>query len=162
MSDLGLINAYRQAGIKGTSARASRPRSGMSPMESQDKFVSAVLDAMRELKADLSVGEGTYEMANVRPDRSGLPFIVYISEKGNARHAARVKIATGARPTEFVASVSIEPDVEVMAGKMSRPDLTLLRRWISLNKSTLLGYWNGEIAYTEDALAALKSVAEEK
>ncbi len=123
-----------------------------------DEFVVAVLEDMRERRNELNVGEGTYEMANVRPDRTGLPFTVYISEKGNARHAARVKIASGPKATEFVASVSVAPPVELMAGDLSPADLALVRQWIEKNRDVLMGYWNGDIQYTEDALARLTAI----
>jgi hypothetical protein len=58
--------------------------------------------------------EGLFEMANVRPEISGLPFIVWTSERGTARHDVRVhdvrvKVSPGPRAREFVASVSVRP-----------------------------------------------------
>jgi len=42
---------------------------------------------------------------------------------------------------------------------MSASDLALLRKWLALNQDVILKYWDGEIEYTEDAIAALKPVA---
>jgi hypothetical protein len=114
-----------------------------------------------ELLAANPGGEALFEMANVRPDRSGLPFIVWISARGAARHDVRVKIAYPPRVQEFVASVSVRPDVRVVAGDMPQVDLTALARWIDLNRETLVAYWDGTIAYTEDAMAALKPLEED-
>jgi hypothetical protein len=102
--------------------------------------------------------EGLFEMANVRPELTGLPFIVWISEKGNARHDVRVKVSPGRRAREFVASVSVRPQVEVVAGELSAGDLALVRAWIELNRDVIVDFWNGDILYTDEALAALRKL----
>ena len=60
-----------------------------------------------------------FERANLSPTLTGLPMIVRRSERGRARHDARVKasLAHGrrARP-QRTASVSVRPTVEVVAG----------------------------------------------
>jgi hypothetical protein len=101
-------------------------------------------------------GQASYEMANLRPERTGLPFVVFISQKGDARHDVRVKVAPGAkvRPSEMV-TVAIRPSVRVVRGELDPGDLALLTRWIDLNRNTLIEYWNGDIEYTEDAIAAI-------
>jgi hypothetical protein len=105
---------------------------------------------------ELAAGEELFEMANVRPEAPGLPFVVWISEKGRARHDVRVKVSPGPRVREFAASVSVRPGVEVVAGALPDRDLDLLRAWIELNRDVIVRYWDGDIVYTEDALAALK------
>src|SRR3954452_18675012 len=89
-------------------------------------------------------GQASYEMANLRPERTGLPFVVFISQKGGARHDVRVKVAPGAkvRPSEMV-TVAIRPSVRVVRGELDPRDLALLTRWIDLNRNTLIEYWNG-------------------
>ena len=101
-------------------------------------------------------GQASYEMANLRPERTGLPFVVFISQKGGARHDLRVKVARSAkvRPSEMV-SVAIRPSIRVVRGELDPRDLSLLTRWIDLNRNTLSEYWNGDIEYTEDAIAAI-------
>jgi hypothetical protein len=93
-----------------------------------------------------------FEMVNIRPELSGLPFIVWISEKGGARHDVRVK-------REFSATVSVRPKIEVLAGELSPRDLQLVHDWIELNRDTIIRYWNGDILYTDEALAALKPLS---
>jgi hypothetical protein len=105
----------------------------------------------------LTEEQDLFEMVNVRPEISGLPFIVWISEKGDARHDVRVKVSPGPRVREFSATVSVRPEVEVLAGEMSARDL-LVREWIELNRDTIVKYWTGDILYTDEALAALKPV----
>ena len=104
-------------------------------------------------------GQATYEMANLRPERTGLPFVVFISQRGGARHDVRVKVARvpRVRPSEMV-TVALRPSVRVVRGRLDPHDLALLRRWIDLNEQILIDYWNGVIGYTEDALNALKPI----
>lgn len=103
--------------------------------------------------------EALFEMANLSPKRTGLPFVVWISPKAGAAHDVRVKVSKGPKvhPSELI-SVSVRPDVCVLAGEMSARDLGLLRKWVELNRDVLVRYWEGEIEYTEDAIAALKPV----
>ena len=109
------------------------------------------------LADDAAEGRALFEMANLRPERTGLPFVVFISQKGGARHDVRVKIAHGAkvRPSEM-ATVAVRPTVRVIRGALDPDDLAMLTEWIELNKNVLIDYWNGEIEYTEDAISALR------
>jgi hypothetical protein len=111
-------------------------------------------------QTDSPEGQALFEMANLRPERTGLPFVVFISQRGGARHEVRVKVAPSARvrPAEMV-TVALRPDVRVVRGKLDRADMARLRRWIELNRDILVRYWDGEIEYTEDAIAALRSIS---
>lgn len=104
-------------------------------------------------------GQALFEMANLRPEKTGLPFVVFISQKAGARHDVRVKIARAAkvRPSEMI-TVAIRPRVRVVRGKLSARELDLLTQWIRLNRDVLVDYWNGVVEYTEDALNALKPI----
>ena len=55
-------------------------------------------------------------------------------------------------------TVAIRPRLRVISGALNPGDLELLGRWVALNRDTLIGYWDGEIEYTEDAIAALVPV----
>lgn len=96
-------------------------------------------------------------MANLRPERTGLPYVVFISQRGGARHDVRVKIARGPRvkPSEMV-TVAIRPAVRVIRGRLDPEEFALLADWVDLNRDVLVRYWDGEIEYTEDAIAALQ------
>jgi hypothetical protein len=98
-------------------------------------------------------------MANLRSSKTGLPFIVFISQKNDARHAARVKVSPGPKvTTDDMGSYAISP-FSYRAGKRLDPqDEKLLARWIDLNISVLQNYWDGTIEYTEDALEQIKSI----
>jgi hypothetical protein len=102
-----------------------------------------------------------FEMANLSPASTGLPMIVWISERGRARHDARVKVSLvhgrRARP-DRTASVSVRPTVEIVAGpEFDRRDLDLVRQWIQLNRDVIIAYWNGDLL-TDEAIAQLKPV----
>ena len=103
-------------------------------------------------------GDSLFEMANLSPKRTGLPFVVWISPKAGAPHDVRVKVSKGPKvhASELI-SVAVRPDVHVVGGgKMTAHDFDLLRKWIALNRDVILNYWDGEIEYTEDAIAELK------
>jgi hypothetical protein len=104
----------------------------------------------------LNDDQGLFERVNIRPELSGLPFIVWISEKGGARHDVRVKVSPGPKVRDFAATISVRPVVEIIAGELSPRDLKLVEAWIALNRDTIVKYWNGDILYTDEALAALK------
>ena len=95
----------------------------------------------------------------MRPERTGLPFVVFISQKGGARHDVRVKVARApkVRPSEMV-TVALRPSVRVIRGRLDPRDLDLLRHWLVINEQVIVDYWNGDIEYTEDALSALRQI----
>lgn len=104
---------------------------------------------------------GLFEMANLPPKRTGLPFVVWISPKAGAPHDVRVKVSNGPKvhPSELI-SVAIRPDVhEVGSRKISAHDMALLKKWVEVNHDVILKYWDGEIEYTEDAIDALKPIS---
>ena len=57
-----------------------------------------------------------------------------------------------------MATVALRPAVRVVRGKLDASDLGLLARWIELNREVLIRYWDGDIEYTEDAIAALRPI----
>ena len=102
-----------------------------------------------------------FDKANLRPERIGLPFVVFISQKGGARHGVRIKLARTAkvRPSEML-TVAVRPNPRLIRGKMTAYEFNLVRRWIELNRSMLIDYWDGTIEYTEDALNAIKPIGD--
>jgi hypothetical protein len=88
--------------------------------------------------------EDLFEIANLSPSLTGLPMVVWISERGGAQHDLRVKVSLvhGRRAwPDLTASVSVRPDVHVVAGpELDAPEMALVRRWIELNRDTLVAY----------------------
>ena len=117
------------------------------------------------MRASKPAGDETddlFEMANLSPALTGLPMIVWISERGRARHDARMKVSLvhgrRARPGR-TASVSVRPTVEVVAGSpVDRRDLELVRQWIELNREAILAYWKGDLL-TDEVIGQLKPIA---
>ncbi len=88
--------------------------------------------------------------------------MVWISPKAGAPHDVRVKVSRGPRvhPGEMI-SVAIRPEVRVVGGgEISTEHLGLLRQWIELNRDVILRYWDGDIEYTRDAIAALRAIGQ--
>jgi hypothetical protein len=97
---------------------------------------------MREAEA-----EDLYEMANLYPKHTGLPMVIWVSERGNARHDLRVKVSTrhGNRMNiNDTAVVGVRPQ-SVLAGVLTPADRQAVFRWITLNEAVLIDYWNGAI-----------------
>jgi hypothetical protein len=99
--------------------------------------------------------EDLYLMANVHPKRTGLPFVVYLSEK-RGQHDVRVKVAAGVKAADWIASIGVRPKIEIVDGDLSSADFELVRQWIELNRDVIIGYWDRTIEDTADAIAALK------
>jgi hypothetical protein len=113
--------------------------------------------AVKEIAAEAAAGQALFEMANLPPERTGLPFVVFISQKGGARHDVRVKLARAAkvRPADMI-TVAVRPMPRIVRGKMTAREFDLVKRWIALNQDVLVDYWNGVIKYTEDVLDAIR------
>jgi len=97
-------------------------------------------------------------MANLTFKLTGLPFVVWISPRGNARHDVRVKVSPGPRAISDMTTVAIRPEIRVIEGQMKTQDFALLSQWIQLNRDVLIRYWDGDIEFTEDAIAAIRSI----
>jgi hypothetical protein len=103
--------------------------------------------------------EDLFTMSNLPGRLTGLPFVVWISPKGGARHDVRVKVSTGprAKPGEFI-TVGVRPAVQVIEGDISAEHLALLTRWIERNREVLVRFWDGDLEYTTDVLEQLQSI----
>lgn len=98
-----------------------------------------------------------FDMANL-PKHTGLPFVVWISYRGGARHDIRVKVSPGGKALSLeMASVAIRPDIRVVEGSLSSGELALLSKWIEMNRDVLLRYWEGDID-TKDAIEAIRPI----
>jgi hypothetical protein len=98
-------------------------------------------------------GQATYEMANLRPERTGLPFVVFISQRAGANHAARVKVSKGPRVhPDDMGVYAVKPFRHVAGPPLSSRDEATLERWIAVNEPMLVAFWDGDIEYTEDAI----------
>jgi hypothetical protein len=104
-------------------------------------------------------GQAAFGMANLRRKTTGLPFIVFISQKDDARQAARVKVSPEPRVrADEMSSYSVFPFEWKEGPRLSNSDEKLLASWIDKNSRVLQDYWTGQIEYTGGAIDQLKAV----
>lgn len=93
--------------------------------------------------------DALFEMANLFPADTGLPMVIWVSERGHARHDLRIKVnqAHGTRMLPGnLATVAVRPAPRVIAGQLSAADLRLVGQWIALNEAALVDYWEYRIS----------------
>jgi hypothetical protein len=116
---------------------------------------------VKEIGSTAASGQATFDMANLRPERTGLPFVVFISQRGGARHDVRIKLARSARVRAAdMMTVAVRPAPRLIRGELSAREFDLVRKWIELNRKVLVDYWDGAIEYTEDALNAIRPIGD--
>jgi len=92
----------------------------------------------------MSYVEAPFEMANLSPKHTGLPFVVWISYRAGASHDVRVKVSRNAKaiPADMI-SVAIRPEVQIVEGSMDSAEFGQLQQWIERNRQTLIAYLGG-------------------
>jgi hypothetical protein len=93
-----------------------------------------------------------YAVANLRPSDTGLPMVVWVSERGNARHDVRVKVARAHGPrAQFndTASIAVRLQPRLAAGQLATAGLDAVTSWIALNRDVIIDYWDGAIGTVE-------------
>jgi hypothetical protein len=104
--------------------------------------------------------EAPFEMANLPPRLTGLPMVVWVSERGNAPDDVRVKVRRvhGERMQwNNTASVAVRPQPHLAAGQLAPPDLAVVSDWIRLNETVLVDYWEGRL-FTDELLWRLQKL----
>jgi hypothetical protein len=100
------------------------------------------------------------EMVSYRKDVTGVENTIFISPKGNTRHAPRIKVAIdpplSVDPRSKTGSVAIA-DGSVVAGEVPPWLLDQARRFIDANRDALRDYWEYRID-TEELRRRLKSI----
>jgi hypothetical protein len=99
-----------------------------------------------------------FEMANLSPTVTGLPMVVWVSERGRARHDVRIKVhmAHGRQISiSNTATVAVRPLPRLIGGRLSSGDLQAVSDWIRLNEAALVDYWEGRI-YTDELIQRLQ------
>jgi len=101
------------------------------------------------------------EMVSYRKNVTGVDHTVFISPKGNARHAPRIKLAIdppdSLDPRSETASIGL--DGHVMAGEVEPELLRQAQRFIALNRKVLSEYWHYRID-TDELRQRLQSIEE--
>jgi hypothetical protein len=92
--------------------------------------------------------EDPFAMANLPPRLTGLPMVVWASERMGACHDVRVKVnqSHGRRiDPGNLAAVAVRPAPRLVAGHLSPTDLRAVSDWIRLNEAALIDYWENRI-----------------
>jgi hypothetical protein len=109
--------------------------------------------------AEKPEGQATFEMANLRPQKTKLPFVVWVSQQAGAQHDVRVKV--GYSPKLFpnqMGTYSVRPFAFIGGQRLTGNDEKLLEDWITKNFNVLIAFWDGDIEYTEDMLEKIVPV----
>lgn len=93
------------------------------------------------------------EMSSYPEKDTGIHNTIFISPKGNAKHAARIKVAVDP-PTSlspFSKSISVQVDDYTVRGdsKISAVLLSKIKKFIDLNRQVILDYWEYKIPTKE-------------
>ncbi len=93
-----------------------------------------------------------FEMANLFPADTGLPMVIWASERGHARHDVRIKVnqSHGTRMLPGnLATVAVRPSPRLVTGQLATADLQVVGQWIALNQQALIDYWEYRISTPE-------------
>jgi len=127
-----------------TAARHSR--TWQLPRDSSNE---AKFKDLRRLEA-----EDYFDLAEMLPEESGLPFVVFIMDRMESRPGVRLKVAPRLKwHRSEMLTVVLRRACESSTASLIHASLRLLSRWINLNRKTLLKYWENEI----DTLGAYNS-----
>jgi hypothetical protein len=110
-----------------------------------------------ENTSEVSDDEDPFAMANLPPRLTGLPMVVWASERMGARHDVRVKVrmAHGQRiDPGNLAVVAVRPAPRLIAGHLAPADLRAVGDWIKLNEAVLVDYWDGRMGTLETGCSA--------
>jgi len=114
---------------------------------------------MRDLIQIVAQQEPLYEMAGLPPQQTGLPFSVWVSPKGGAKHSARIKVTTPPYGSHPEAVYQILPfgfiNDKLWLNANQEKQLAV---WVELNEKPLLDFWEGRIHYDDDLRAKLITV----
>jgi hypothetical protein len=95
-------------------------------------------------------------MANLRPKTTGLPMVVWVSERDDVR--VKVALQHGDRiDPSHTAVFGVRPTPGLISGYLSSTDQRVVSDWIKLNEAALVEYWDGLID-TSELLGRLKPV----
>jgi hypothetical protein len=102
----------------------------------------------------------TQNMASLRTQRTGVENTIFVSPRGRARHAPRIKIAIDPPksfdPTARTASMAIHD--YAVDGELPASVARQARQFIERNRDALLLYWRAEID-TDELLERLQPIS---
>jgi hypothetical protein len=90
--------------------------------------------------------EDLYEMATLDPKHTGLPMVMWVSERGHAQHDVRVKVSISHAPRINFCNTAIvgSQPFRIISGRLTASDRQAVFGWIALNEVALIDYWNAQ------------------
>ena len=101
---------------------------------------------------EIEEAEAPYEIAHLRPESTGLPMTIWVSERGGAKHGLRINVSfkLGAKiDLEERVTVTIEDEPRVSGDGHNNSDYAVVSEYIASNRDVLFAYWNGEVDTAE-------------
>ena len=99
-----------------------------------------------------------FAMANLPLHLTGLPMVVWASQRMGLPHDIRIKVMQTHGPRMDpgdLAVVAVRPTPLLVAEHLSPGDLRAVGDWIRLNEAVLIDYWEERI-YTDELLRHLQ------
>jgi hypothetical protein len=116
------------------------------------------LSKFANVSAEGPDGQVTFETANLGPKATGLPFVVWVSQKAGAPHDIRVKVAQTVKVSPSQMSVyGVRPFTHLDGPGLGSGDEKLLANWLVRNQAVLVAFWDGDIEFTEDLTEKITS-----
>lgn len=99
-----------------------------------------------------------FEMSNLNPSETGLPFAIWISPR-EASHDVRIKATLPPWGSKPEAIYSVRPFAYVAGDNwLSADQEAQLRQWVEMNATVLVDYWEGRIQYDDEVRKKLRSL----
>ena len=95
------------------------------------------------------IDEDFFLMANLFPADTGLAMVVWVSERGHARHDVRIKVnqSHGTRMLPGnLATIAVRPTPRLIAGQLPAADMQAVSESIRLNEAVLVAYWEYQVS----------------
>lgn len=102
------------------------------------------------------------EMANIRPERTGLIAVIHVMSRGGAKHGPRVKVSNIAgsysHSDNFTVTAEVKPRI-IGNCKLKKQFLDDIVDWVLLNREHLEKVWNhGDVMDIDEVSAGFKKL----
>lgn len=97
-----------------------------------------------------NLSSNLFFVASLRPRRTGLSFVVYVSPRGHVAHGPRIKASNkyGEKASEgdwFTITIEDQPQVIGDSTGLKRHDVQMAKKWVQVNKDELLKIWEDDV-----------------
>lgn len=111
-------------------------------------------DSQPVLRANATPSSNLFFMTNLRPKRTGLQFVVYVSPKSHVAHGPRITASNkyGEKVSEgdwFTITIEDQPQAIGDSTGLKRCDVHMAKKWVQVNKDKLLKIWEDDVDVLE-------------